>query len=72
MHFNALKCVKNAFFSSAIVTRAYRASIFVIEICIGNSMRSSVNMICACVAVPIWRQICSHEGPGDELAFLYK
>ena len=29
-------------------------------------------VICACVAVPIWRQKCSREGPGDELAFLYK
>ena len=28
-------------------------------------------LICACVAVLIWRQKCSREGPGDELAFLY-
>ena len=38
-----------------------------------NSLISAakVCVICACVAVPIWRQKCSREGPGDELAFLY-
>ena len=34
-----------------------------------QSIQFFLGVICVCVAVPIWRQKCSREGPGDKLAF---